>query len=99
MIANYGYRDGSGMYFISIDNEKCNGCGKCVEACPYGVLEIITDPYEVLEEKLVAAVTEEQRKKIKYTCAPCKPISGKEEPPCRRVCEPGALTHSENTYW
>ena len=52
MIANYGYRDGSGAYFISIDNEKCNGCGDCTEACAYGVLEIITDPYELLEEKI-----------------------------------------------
>ena len=94
MIANYGYRDGSGMYFISIDNEKCDGCGDCVKACTYGVLEIITDPYEVLEEKLTVAVTEEHRKKIKYTCAPCKPPSGRVELPCVAICKQGAISHS-----
>ena len=31
MIANYGYKDGSGDWFISIDTDRCNGCGKC---CP-----------------------------------------------------------------
>jgi len=37
MIANYGYKDGSGEYFISIDTDRCNGCGDCVPACPADV--------------------------------------------------------------
>ena len=36
MLANYGYSDGSGNYFITIDTEKCNRCGDCVAACPSG---------------------------------------------------------------
>ncbi len=25
---------------IKINKEKCDGCGNCVEACPFGVFEI-----------------------------------------------------------
>lgn len=89
MLANYGYKDGSGEYFITIDTDKCNGCKKCVEACPAGVLEIIVDDYD----ETVAAVTEEHRKKIKYSCAPCKP-KGVTSFPCTAACEPAAIVHS-----
>ena len=34
MKANYGYKDGSGEYYITIDTELCNSCSKCVEVCP-----------------------------------------------------------------
>lgn len=93
MIANYGYQDGSGLYIIAIDTEKCNGCGYCIEACPYGVLEITIDPCEPLEEKRVAAVTEKHRWKLKYSCASCKPVSGGDELPCVAACKFDAITH------
>jgi NAD-dependent dihydropyrimidine dehydrogenase PreA subunit len=28
------------MVKIVVDNEKCTGCGTCVETCPVGVFEI-----------------------------------------------------------
>lgn len=90
MKANYGYTDGSGDYYITIDTDLCDACGKCVTACPAGVFEVIVDDYD--EE--VAAVVEGQRKKLKYTCAPCKPTSGVVSLPCVVACEPGAIAHS-----
>lgn len=93
MKAHYGYKDGSGDYFIMIDTDKCDGCGKCVEACPYGVLEMIPDEFDI-EDGPMVAVREEHRKKIKYSCAPCKPISGERKVPCILACEPQAITHS-----
>ncbi len=75
MIANYGYKDGSGDYFIAIDTDKCNGCNDCVSACPYGVMDVGPDENDPLSDEEVAFVTEAERKKIKYTCAPCKPMT------------------------
>ena len=48
MLANYGYKDGSGDFFITIDTERCAECADhpCVAACPAGVLEIIDDDYD-----------------------------------------------------
>ena len=95
MIANYGYKDGSGSYFISIDTDKCDGCNACVEACPAGVLEVMDDPNDPLSDNQVAIVTEAERKKLKYTCAPCKPV-GNNRPtePCIVACPKRAITHS-----
>jgi len=28
------------MYQLTIDKEKCNGCGECVDICPAEVLEM-----------------------------------------------------------
>jgi len=93
MLANYGYKDGSGDYFITIDTDKCNGCDKCVEVCPSNVMAVGEDENDPLSEQKVAFVTEAERKKIKYTCAPCKP-SKDAIPPCINACKPNAITHS-----
>ncbi|HUU44215.1 MAG TPA: 4Fe-4S binding protein [Acidobacteriota bacterium] len=95
MLANYGYKDGSGDFFITIDTGKCTGCGDCVPACPAGVLAMIEDEFDIEAEHELAAVTAEHAKKIKYSCAPCKP-SGyvTADLPCVKACEPGAIAHS-----
>ena len=92
MLANYGYKDGSGEYFITVDTDHCVKCAgrPCVPACPNGVLEVIEDDYD----DQVCAVTEKHRKEIKYACASCKPQSGWETLPCLEACTPGALQHS-----
>jgi ferredoxin len=72
MLANWGYQDGSGAYFITIDTDKCNGCGKCVQPCPQGVFEVGEDPADPLREEPVAFVKESVRKKLRFSCSPCK---------------------------
>jgi len=92
MKAHYGYKDGSGDWFIIIDTDKCVECDDrgCVPACPWDVLEIILDDYD--DE--VCAVVEDQRKKIKYSCAPCKPDRDRPPLPCVAACPYDALEHS-----
>jgi Fe-S-cluster-containing hydrogenase component 2 len=92
MIANYGYMDGSGSYYITIDTDNCLTCPHhgCVAACPVGLFVIETDDYD----DSVAMVKKEFRHKIKYSCAPCKPISHKPPLPCQTACTPGAIAHS-----
>lgn len=89
-IANYGYTDGSGNYYIIVNTDKCDGCGKCVEACPRGILEVITDDYD----DRVLAVKQEHHKNLKYACAPCKPTSGTRVLKCQAACPYNAITHS-----
>ena len=92
MKAHYGYKDGAGDFFIIIDTDKCVACEEhgCATACPEGVLEIITDDYD----DVVAAVAADHRKKIKYSCAPCKPDLNRPPLPCMTACKADAITHS-----
>ena len=85
---HYGYTDGSGEYYIIIDSAKCDCCGECVKKCPQNALEMITEMID-LEDKTVAAVTEQHRKKIRYTCAACKPENNKT--PCVLACKQSAI--------
>lgn len=92
MIANYGYMDGSGDYYITIDTDKCIDCETqdCVTACPKEMFLIEADDYD--DE--VASIKKEFRKKIKYECAACKPMTDRQPLPCVAACEPEAISHS-----
>jgi electron transfer flavoprotein alpha subunit len=35
---------------IHVDKEKCTGCGSCVSACPFGLIEVIEDKANIKEE-------------------------------------------------
>jgi len=93
MKANYGYKDGSGEYFITIDTDKCNSCEECIKVCPAGVLIMIPNDFD-LEAEDMPAVSEKERWKIKYTCAPCKPVDKESTPPCIEACKEDAIEHS-----
>lgn len=95
MIASYGFNDGSGHWYVFIDTDKCDGCGKCVEVCPGRVLEVAEDEYDPFREEPVVKVKTEERKKIRYDCAPCKPGYGEQPAPCVAACEPGAISFSD----
>ncbi len=92
MIVNYGYMNGSGEFFISIDTDKCAGCSDklCVVNCPEGILEIFIDDFE----NEIVGVKEEHRNKIKYSCGPCKTPSGERELACQKLCPFDAIQHS-----
>jgi ferredoxin len=96
MRAFYGYKDGSGEWFIIIDTDRCDGCGRCIEACPVDILEVGDDECDPLSEKHVARVKEGERKKIRYACAPCHPGYGEVLPPCAATCEARAISHTES---
>ncbi len=92
MIANYGYTDGSGEYYISINTDGCIDCAErpCVAACPNDVFIMIEDDYD----DLVASVREESRKSLKYICAECKPASESPPLPCKDACPMNSIDHT-----
>lgn len=94
MIANYGYKDGSGEFFISIDTDICDGCSDCADACPQSVFEIGEDQNDPFREEPVAMVGDGQRRKLAQACSACKPNTGRQPLPCTEACKPNAIAHS-----
>jgi ferredoxin len=95
MLANYGYKDASGDFYITIDTDRCNACGDCVSACPSQVFVVVgEDPNDPMREEPVAMVAAEKKKKLKYECSPCKPIADGAPLPCVVACKAGAISHS-----
>jgi hypothetical protein len=54
----------------------------------------VENEYDPLADEKMVVVKEEHRKKIKYSCAPCKSGNGSDNEPCIAACEPRAITHS-----
>jgi ferredoxin len=96
MIANYGYEDGSGFYYITIDGDMCAKCSAhgCATVCPSDVFAIEMDDYD----DLVAVVAEKARKRLRELCSTCKGQNGgggsERRLPCTSACPAGALRHS-----
>ena len=86
----YGYTDGTGNYFITIDNGRCDGCGECVPACPSSIMEVAADE----GGQLKAGVKEEARKKLAMLCPGHKECVGKLGLNCHRACTRDAISHT-----
>ena len=93
MKAHYGYKDGSGDFFIVIDTDWCNGCGDCAQVCPQNVLELVENEFDIEGDKMIV-VKDNHRKKLKYSCGPCKPVAYTKKTPCIQACKQDAITHS-----
>jgi predicted CoA-substrate-specific enzyme activase len=87
---SYGYSDGTGEYFITVDTGKCDGCGKCVEACYAGNLEVGNND----QSQPKAKVKESVRKKIHMTCPGFKLCSASHPVNCHSGCPRSAINHS-----
>jgi len=93
VIAAYGYEDGSGTYYISIDTDKCSNCKDrgCLNGCPAGIFELEMDDWE--DE--IAVVKKCERNRINDICAACKPVSNRPQLlPCQAACLLQAIDHS-----
>lgn len=92
MIANYGYRDAEGEFYLTIDTGPCTRCEArpCIPACPRSLFREEEDPYG----DTAVTIDEAARRKLKYECSACKP-SGRRPPlPCVSACPFGAIAHS-----
>jgi len=90
MKVHYGYSDGTGDYFITIDTSRCDGCAECVQACPSGILVVADD--ENGQPK--ARVREETRKKLALLCPGFWACQSKHEVNCHSACPQEAISHS-----
>ncbi|NLE90627.1 MAG: 4Fe-4S binding protein [Dehalococcoidales bacterium] len=86
----YGYEDGTGSYFISLDEGLCDGCGKCADVCPAGIFCLVQrDGYKVAEVKQTAI------KRLSALCPgfiTCR--TGNHGVTCKNVCKHNAIEHS-----
>jgi len=89
-VHQYGYSDGTGEYFITINTSLCDGCGECVKACPAGIF--IVDKDNSGQSK--ASVKEEARKKLSFLCPGFQSCSRRNEVNCCSVCRKDAISHS-----
>ena len=90
MKVQYGYSDGTGDYFITIDTERCDGCADCIKACPAGIFVVAEDD----DSQPKAKVKEEVRKRLSFLCPGFKSCSSKNEVNCHSVCLKDVISHS-----
>ncbi|MBN2496803.1 MAG: 4Fe-4S binding protein [Deltaproteobacteria bacterium] len=90
MRAHYGYTDGSGEYYITIDTDRCDGCGECLAACPKDVFELAEDDYEELK----AVVRSELARTLGDVCLGYHARCAREPTSCHAACPHDAIAHS-----
>jgi predicted CoA-substrate-specific enzyme activase len=90
MKTQYGYSDGTGEYFITIDYNLCDGCGECVAICPSGIFTMERDSVSPPR----AVVKEEHRKKLALLCPGAIACPLGEKSNCHGACPVDAISHS-----
>lgn len=92
MLANYGFEDGSGTYYISIDTDCCAECEEhpCMNVCPEVIYELIEDD----DDNIVLAVKTDRVHHLKEVCASCKSDYAKQKTPCVNACIFNAIKHT-----
>jgi predicted CoA-substrate-specific enzyme activase len=90
MKVHYGYSDGTGEYFITIDVGLCDGCGQCLPACPAGIFTIASD--DTGQPK--ARVKDELRKKLALLCPGFQSCHSEHEVNCHSACPRNAISHT-----
>jgi predicted CoA-substrate-specific enzyme activase len=86
----YGYNDGSGDYYITVDAGRCDGCGKCVPACPADVFEVFRED----GRQPKARVAEVARKRLSILCPGNESCRASRAENCRSVCPHDAISLS-----
>ncbi len=89
MKVQYGYSDGTGEYFITIDYNLCNGCGECIKRCPAHIFVPENDGASPR-----AVVKEESRKKLASLCPGAGACPLGEKNNCLNSCPVKAISHS-----
>jgi len=84
----YGYNDATGDYYITVDEAKCDGCGKCVNACPAAVFELTHEN----GRKPVTRVKETARKRLSIVCPGYDACLNEHKENCKSICPQGAIT-------
>ena len=87
---SYGYSDGTGEYFITIDKGLCDGCGECVTACPGDVFVMAQDG----SDDMKAVVKETVRQKLAFTCPGFEACSKSHQTNCHTICPCEAISHT-----
>lgn len=94
---NYGYKDGAGTWYITVDTTACDGCNDCVEVCPADMWELKEDEFAIMGDgEMVAGIKEDHQKSVRYDCSPCKSPSGDGDgvAKCGEACHVDAIEFS-----
>ncbi|MFC7046891.1 4Fe-4S binding protein [Halobacteriaceae archaeon GCM10025711] len=96
MQANYGYSDGAGDWYVTVDTDACDGCGECVAVCPADLWELQADEFDPLSDDTVATIEEARRGDLRYACSPCKSPEGDGDGSarCAETCHVDAISFS-----
>ena len=93
MLASYGYEDGTGVYYITIDTDKCEECdGKgCIGACSQDVFILVENDWG----DAIVAIEDEKTNLLKSCCLDCMILRVETKRlPCQAACPYTAIRHT-----